>query len=360
MKKFLLLTALLALNAQADNFALKLYQQLRQTPGNLFFSPASIEAALEMVAEGSAGTTREQFFQCLENPDGHFPKVGNSVTLESANAIWVDQNFPIFGNFEQVVTEKHGAEIRHADFEGQPETERKAINRWVEIKTRDKIKNLLAPGSVSASVNMILVNAIYFKGDWLRAFDPTKTSEEFFQTLENGSIKVPMMHLKTGRLTYGENEFFQTLELPYEGEEVSMLLILPKGTNEVNSLDQLPAARNTEVEVFLPRFKIESTFSSLKKYLAVLGLTDAFNPSKADFSGISPVPLFLSDAVHKAFVEVKEEGTEAAAATGLIMRATAMPPPPKVFRADHPFVFMIRENSSGKILFMGRVCNPVE
>lgn len=370
----ILMPVLLAFTAQANEFAFKLYDQLKETEGNLFFSPASIEAALAMTAEGARGNTQEQFdalgvinFQTLETsgrqeclPHKNLPMVGKSVTFEMANAIWVDKKFPILGNFQSAVTEKHGAEIRAADFAGQPDAERETVNRWVEEKTREKIKNLLAPGTVTPSTEMILVNAIYFKGDWKNAFNPKDTKAAPFRVSPEQPVSVSMMELRETRFKYGENEFFQSLELPYEGEDVSMLLLLPKDDALLNGIseEQFPAMRQTDVHVFLPKFKIESTFSNLKSTLAALGLTDAFDPARADFSGISERPLFISDVVHKAFVEVNEEGTEAAAATGIIMRVTAMPMPPKVFRADRPFVFLIRDNASGAILFMGRVCDP--
>ncbi len=368
MKKLILVVSLLAMNASANDFAFKLYDQLKEAEGNLFFSPASIEAALAMTQEGARGNTLEQFFQCLEHSDGFFPNIGKSVTLESANAIWVNKNFPILGTFQTAVTEKFDAEIRAADFTGQPEAERLTINAWVEQKTRDKIKNLLGSGAVTPDTRLILVNAIYFKGDWLHAFDKAGTRNEIFRTLENQQVEVPMMTMKPERFGYLENDCFQCLELPYLGEEVSMLILLPRKADGVAHIEECFSAdklavcttplRKTEVEVHLPRFKIESSFDSLRRTLAALGLTDAFDASRADFSGISEQPLWIDDVVHKAFVQVDEEGTEAAAATGIIMRTTSIPMPPKIFRADHPFIFLIRENASGKILFMGRVCDP--
>ena len=361
--------------ASASDFAFRLYSQLSKAEGNLFFSPASIEAALAMTAEGARGETRNQFnaagvinFQCLENLMGAGLACFQGLEFENANAIWVEEQFPILGNFRTAVEEKHDASIRPADFKGQPNTERLKINAWVEEKTRDKIRNLLPDGSVSAMTRLLLVNAIYFKGDWLHAFDSENTAAAPFWVSPENSVPVQMMTLKGERFRYGENDCFQTLELPYEGKEVSMLLILPKAKDGLShiencfSSDQWEACtadmRKREVTVTLPRFKVESTFASLKRDLAALGLTDAFDAQRADFSGISLNPLFISDVVHKAFVEVNEEGTEAAAATGVIIRTTSMPAPPKVFRADRPLLFLIRENTSGKTLFMGRLSDP--
>jgi serpin B len=367
MKKIILFSILLALTAHGNDFAFKLYGQLRTVQGNLFFSPASIESALAMTREGAASNTLRQMSLLL--PEAvTFPAIGTNVTLNSANALWLDKKFSILGKFQTAVQEKYGAEIRQSDFTGQPEIERVTINRWVEEKTRDKIKNLLPPASVTPATRLILVNAIYFKGDWLHAFEKEKTADEpFWMTPETGT-NVPMMTMKQKRFGYMENESFQCLELPYQGEEISMLVVLPKDKGGLARIedgfsadalaDWSDALRNEELEVHLPCFRIESQFDSMAKILSALGMADAFNPSLADFSGISTEPLFISDVVHKAFVQVDEKGTEAAAATGVMMRATSMPIAPKVFRADHPFLFLIRAKKSGAVLFMGRVCNP--
>lgn len=369
MKEILFVLSMAAAFARAEDLTFKLYDQLAKQEGNLFFSPASIEAALAMTREGAKGQTLRQFENLLPQQNG-FPMVGTNATLESANALWADQKFPILGSFKTAVTEKYAAEIRSADFVHQPDTERQAINQWVEEKTRDKIRDLLPTGSVSSMTRMVLVNAIYFKGDWLHAFKPEQTQDTPFWISPDESIPVPMMRLNGKRFRYSENDCFQTLELPYEGEDVSMLLILPRERDGLKPIEECFAAgnfktctedmRQREVNVFLPRFKIESSFPSLKSTLTALGLTDAFDAQRADFSGISEQPLFISDVIHKSFVEVNEEGTEAAAATGVIMRATSIGRPPAVFRADHPFIFLIRENKAGKILFIGRVTNPME
>ena len=380
IKKCFLLYVLFALGVQANDFAFKLYNQLSEAEGNLFFSPASIEAALSMTQEGARGNTQTQFFQTLENSDGIFPTVGTSVILENANAIWVEKMFPILGTFKTAVTEKYGAKIRSADFSGQPEAERLGINSWVEGKTHNKIQNLMPAGSVNAMTRLVLVNAIYFKGDWFHAFDKARTvNAPFHPPSPEGSgvtgalektVTVPMMTMKPKRFGYLENDCFQCLELPYKGEEVSMLIILPRKNDGLAHIEQCFSAekldacttplRKTRVEVHLPRFKTASSFD-LKQGLTALGIEDAFDPARADFSGISGARgLFIGAAVHKAFVEVNEEGTEAAAATGIGIGVTSMPMPPKIFRADRPFIFLIRENASGKILFMGRITNPLK
>ncbi len=364
MKKLILLITLLALTAQADDFAFKLYNQLSETEGNLFFSPASIEAALAMTAEGSRENTQEQFFQCLEVGSADRQLVFQGLELSNANSIWIEQTFPILGTFRSAVVEKHDAKISPADFVGQPEVERLKINAWVEEKTRDRIQNLFPEGSITSMTRLVLANAIYFKGDWLHAFDTAKTLNAPF----HGVGDVPMMTMKPERFGYLENNCFQCLELPYQGEEVSMLIILPRENDGLAHIEECFSAeklevcitplRKTRVKVHLPRFKTTSSFD-LKQSLTALGLSDAFDPQLADFSGISGTRgLFIGAAVHKAFVEVNEEGTEAAAATGISVGVTSMPMPPKIFRADRPFLFLIRANASGKILFMGRICDP--
>ncbi len=362
MKKLILLITLLALTAQANDFAFKLYNQLSETEGNLFFSPASIEAALAMTREGAAENTLRQM-NLLFPEAKPFPTLGKSVTLENANALWIGKTFPILGNFQSAVTENHDAEIHSANFSGQPEVERLNINAWVEEKTRDRIQNLMPAGSVNNMTRLALVNAIYFKGDWLNAFDKTKTVHALFRGLEKETL-VPMMTMKPDRFGYFENDEFQCVELPYKGEEVSMRIYLPSEEVSLSLLEQRISVihseplRKEKVKIHLPRFKTESTFD-LNSTLIELGLTDAFDPQQADFSGITGArDLFIAAAIHKAFVQVNEEGTEAAAATGITMGVTCMPMPPKIFRADHPFVFLIHENASGKILFMGRITNP--
>lgn len=363
----ILAAAVPVLTVHGGDFAFKLYDQLKETEGNLFFSPASIEAALAMTKEGAAGNTLRQMSLLLPEA-AVFPAVGKSVTLESANALWIEKQFPALDTFRHTVQEKYGAEIHAADFAHQPEVERATVNRWVEEKTRDRIQNLLTPGTVDELTRLILVNAIYFKGDWLHAFDKSKTADEPFRTAPGTTVSVPMMTMEPERFGYMENDAFQALDLPYKGEELSMLIILPKEVcglariEEGLSADALGewsgALRSTDVEVHLPGFKIESGFN-LNPVLAGLGMSDAFNPALADFSGISGTnDLFISAVAHKAFVQVNEEGTEAAAATGIVMGITSVPAPPKIFRADRPFLFLIRARESGAVLFMGRVCNP--
>jgi serpin B len=255
-----------------------------------------------MTREGAASNTLRQMSLLL--PEAvTFPAIGTNVTLNSANALWMDKKFSILGKFKTLVQEKYGAEIRQSDFIGQPDVEREIINRWVEEKTRDKIKNLLPPASVTPATRLILVNAIYFKGDWLHAFEKEKTADGLFWITSESGTNVPMMTMKQKRFGYMANESFQCLELPYQGEEVSMLIILPAEKDGLARIedgfsadalaDWSDALRNEELEVHLPCFRIESQFDSMAKILSALGMADAFNPSLADFSGISTEPLFI-------------------------------------------------------------------
>ena len=360
MKKIILLHILLALTTHANDFAFKLYKHLSKTEGNLIFSPASIETALAMTAEGARENTQKQLIQTLETNYTNKPSTFQGLELSTANAIWINQNLPILGTFKTAIREKYNANIQSADFRNQPDAERQKINQWIKTKTRDKIKNLLPKGSIGTNTRMLLVNAIYFKGNWLNAFDKTKTIDAPF----HGADEVPMMTMKAEQFDYLGNDRFQCLELPYKGEEASMLIILPREESDITHVENELATicakplNKTEMKIFLPRFKTETTLTSLKKTLITLGISDAFDPTKADFSAISTHPLFISEVAHKAFIEINEEGTEAAAATGIMMGITCMPMPPKIFRADRPFIFLIRENATGKILFMGRITNP--
>lgn len=362
--------ALLGGSALPEHLAFRLYHELRKTEENLFFSPASIEAALGMVREGASSSTLRQFDRLLGDPVP-FPDAGDDVILDNANAIWTEQSIDIHETFRQSVRERFSAALQRADFIHRFDEERQEINQWVEEKTRERIQNLLAPGTVTPETRMILVNAIYFKGDWLHAFDPDRTEPAPFRTATGERIEVDLMQMPPQEFLYTETDAFQLLELPYQGNEISMLVLLPRDHDGLERVEKGLSAtaldtwirdlQRREVHVALPRFTAESELTRLSGILRSLGLTDAFNPNRADFTGISDAPLFISDVVHKAFIQVDEEGTEAAAATGVIMRVTSMPlAPPAVFRADRPFLYLIRHRETGTILFLGRMKRPAE
>jgi serpin B len=291
------------------------------------------------------------------------------VRLLVANALWPQKRYAFLEEYLSLIKECYGAAITPVDYQAAAEAARKTINAWVESKTEDKIKELIAPGVLGDLTHLVLVNAIYFKGDWSNQFDPALTSDGSFWLSPEEDVEVPMM-CQEGEFGYAEPRGLQVLELPYVGGELSMIVLLPKSVRGLASLEKALTATSlskwtdrlgyTEVEVLLPRF-IMRFGCELSDALTALGMTDAFDAGAADFSGMDGREhwLFLSAVVHQAFIDVKEEGTEAAAATALEFVGAAPPDrPPVTFRADHPFFFAIRENSTGSILFLGRVVNP--
>jgi serpin B len=254
------------------------------------------------------------------------------------------------------------------DFVTETEKTRQKINRWVEDKTNDKIKNLIPEGALNAMTRLVLTNAIYFKGDWASQFDKDDTEDADFFVSPEKTVTASLMYQKE-EFKYAENELLQILQLPYKGDDLSMLVLLPKEKIGLADLEkELTADKLTEwqkrmyeqeIEVYLPKFKMTSQFS-LSETLKKMGMSDAFDPGKADFSGMTGnKDLFISAVLHKAFVEVNEKGTEAAAATGVMMQLSMALDEP-VFRADHPFIFMIQDNKTGSILFVGRVMDPTK
>jgi serpin B len=362
------------------SFALDLYQNLRALKGNLFLSPYSISTALAMVHAGARGNTQRQMGQALHFPsdlkDLHSSfaqlekKVGEAgmqrhVQLKTANALWPQKGIIFLETFLALTRKFYGAQITPVDF-GDTETARHAINSWVEERTEAKIKNLIAPGILNALTRLVLVNAIYFKGDWVWPFDPNLTSEASFLAKKGESVSVPMM---TGKHTfrYAEDESLQILELPYSGGDLNMLVLLPAETDGLARLEEALTVGNldrwtknmaeAEVDVFLPRFELSFPFR-LDETLISMGMVDTFS-GNADFSGMNGMnELFIGAMLHKAFVTVNEQGTEAAAATAMVVQLKALSFPAIVFRADHPFVFLIRENGTGSILFIGRISDP--
>ena len=359
-------------------FSLGLYQTLKNDPGDLFFSPFSISTALAMTYAGARGNTATQMADTLHfelddeflhpayaqlqgrlNTDGE-----GGYELNVANALWGQAGFPFLSAFVELLNSSYGAGLNQVDFSGATEQARSTINRWVEEQTLGKIPELLTPGVVSALTRLVLTNAIYFKGDWQFKFDSEDTQQAPFTRSDGSSVTVPMMY-QTGEHHFADTADLKILELPYDGEDVSMLLLLPRQPEGLAQLEQDLTESNLQrwlalveepfdfnVEVYLPRFQLRSEFS-LSEQLIALGMTDAFGT--ADFSGINGGhDLSLSFVVHQAFVDVNEEGTEAAAATAVGANFTPSPPPP-TFRADHPFLFLILDKRSDSILFVGRV-----
>jgi serpin B len=285
-----------------------------------------------------------------------------------ANALWGQKGYEFKPAFTQLLQNNYGARLKDVDF-AKTEQARKTINDWVAQQTKDKIKDLIPPGAVDNLTRLVLTNAIYFKGKWETKFAKEGTKDGQFKVTAEKSVDVPMMH-QLHDFGYTENDDLQMLELPYIQNELSMVIMLPKKIDGLADLEKsltaasvgkwLKEQRPTPVDVTLPKFTFSSEFM-LKDTLKAMGMTDAFDGGKADFTGMTDKEkLFISKVIHKAFVAVDEEGTEAAAATAVVTTPTACPPPeePKVFKADHPFMFLIRHNSTGEILFMGRVANP--
>jgi serpin B len=370
-----------ALVSGNNAFALSLYAQLEAGDDNIFFSPTSISAALAMTYAGARGQTAAQMAEALHfrAPSLHDAFAAllnrlaakgrdNGKVLTIANALWGQQGYPFRPEFVDLATRNYHAGHQSLDFGQHPEQSRLTINVWIEKETRDKIRDMLAPGVITSDTRLVLTNAVYFKGAWSHAFVKEATRDEPFWRHGREAISVPLMHQKH-HYRYAEAPGLQMLELPYR-KHLSLLVVLPRdraGLGELEKslsaerIDQWPGKmKSTEVDLWLPRFKVTAAMN-LKKQLSQLGMPLAFSDD-ADFSGISDKEgLKISEVVHKAYVDLNEEGTEAAASTAVMMTpamARMDPHPPAVFRADHPFLFMIRDPDTASILFLGRLTDP--
>ncbi len=369
-------------------FALSLYATVKKDEkANLFLSPYSVSAALAMTYAGARENTATQMEQALHFTLGQkrlHPVAGalyldlnaaekngkkRGFQLSVANRLFAQKNYKLRADFMELTQHAYGAGVEELDITADAEAARQYINTWVEKKTNTRIKDLIPPKGVRGSV-LVLVNAIYFKGDWSHPFEKAATVNAPFHAAD-GDVDVPLMN-QTGEFGYFETDGVQGLELPYSGDELSMVVLLPKKAGALAQLEDAltPAGLQTmltalapqEVQVGLPKFKIKWGTVNLADAMQKLGMTDAFQ-ANANFSGItdSPDGMFIGAIFHQAFVDVNEEGTEAAAATAVVMKPGGAPPArkePKVFRADRPFLFLIRERATGTILFMGRVLNP--
>jgi serine protease inhibitor len=369
---------------EGDNaFAVALYGQLRNQSGNLFFSPESISTALAMAYAGAHGDTASEMAKTLHftlPPEQLHPAMGAVLSdlnaahegyqLSVANALWAQRGYTFLDDFLTLLKNDYGAGLMQVDFKGATEAARLTINQWVEQKTQDKIKDLLPAGALRADTRLVLTNAIYFKGNWETQFDKALTKDEDFHLTPAKTAKTPMMH-REGSFNYFDGGTFQVLEIPYKSKELSMILFLPKDRSGLPALEQSLTGANTQqwlrqlgpaskVIVTMPRFKMTQEFE-LSAVLGAMGMPQAFT-SSANFSAMTGKNDFaISAVIHKAYVDVNEEGTEAAAATAVTMRAMAMRVPqypPITFLADHPFIFLIRDNHSSSILFMGRMADP--
>ena len=374
-------TDVIATARAVNTFACDLYGKLRAREGNLFLSPYSISAALTMTYAGADGPTAEEMARVLHlGQDSQAAHAGQAALmgqllgradapyeLHAANALWIQKDFELLQTFLDITGTHYQAGARSVDFASATEQTRQTINAWVEDQTRDKIQELLKPGILDTLTRLVLTNAIYFKGTWESQFTESATESAPFHTAPDTTVDTPMM-CQTHEFGYAEDDTLQVIEMPYAGGDLSMVVLLPKAQDGLPALERsmtaervdqwLQGLRPRSVQVFLPRFKTTTEFK-LNEVLAHLGMRLAFDANAADFSGMTGTrDLYISAVVHKAFVDVNEEGTEAAAATGVVMALKAMPMKPPVFRADHPFLFLIRDSQSGTILFMGRIVNP--
>jgi serpin B len=367
-----------------NRFALDLYARLRTGgSGNLFFSPGSLSTALAMTSAGARGRTAEQMAEVLHfrlpQEELHRAFAALQVTwaadgqeagyrLSVANRLWGQEGFDFRPAFLATTREHYGAELAQVDFARQAEQSRRWINAWVKEQTQGKIRDLIPPGVLDAMTRLVLTNAIYFKGDWTEPFRKEATQEAPFHVSARQQANVLLMH-RQDDLRYWAGDGLKVLELPYGKGNLAMVVLLPDEVEELADLEDqltsenltrwLSGLRKQEVRVSLPRFTLTWQFQ-LADVLKAMGMDRAFTPGEADLSGMSSEEeLFLSAVIHKSFVDVNEEGTEAAAATGVAVKAvSAIPEGPVEFRADHPFVFLIRDNRTGSLLFLGRLRNP--
>jgi len=367
---------------QGNNaFACELYGKLAVAEGNLFFSPYSISNALAMTYGGARGNTAKEMAATLHfggAPETFHESFGELVRrvqsedkkrkyqLRIANRLWGQKDFGFVPEFISSSAKSYGAGLEEVDFGGATEQARQAINAWVEKQTQDKIKELLKPGILDSLTKLVLTNAIYFKAAWSEPFDSKNTKPGDFLAGGTKKVKVPMMR-QSQRTRFMDGGTFAALELPYEQHELSMIIFLPKKAEGLAALEKSLTAgtlakwyaklSDHQVDIRMPKFKTTAEFR-LDKVLQEMGMRDAFDKDKADFTGLSSVKeLCITAVVHKAFVDVNEVGTEAAAATAVAIGLQSLPPP-ATFHADHPFIYLIRDNKTGSVLFMGRMVNP--
>ena len=365
-----------------NQFAFDLYSELdKHEDGNMFYSPYSISAALAMTYEGAKGQTADEMKSVFHFPEEdilrpNFAAIYNDINkenkeykLKTGNALWVQKDYPFLEEYISRVENYYGGKAAMLDFVEETEKSRQTINSFIEEQTKDKIKDLIPKGCLGEMTRLVLTNAIYFKGIWEWEFDKSDTREEDFKITSTDIVKTPIMSMnpEDAKFNYAQTEDLQILELPYKGDKISMLILLP-----TENLDSIESSLTVEKlngyksqmketklsSISLPKFEFDSKYF-MKNTLVSLGMPKAFS-NDADFSGmIGKKDLYISNVIHQAYVAVDEKGTEAAAATAVIMfESFAMPM--NIFRADHPFVFIIQEKDTGNILFLGRVVDPTK
>ena len=379
-----------------NQFTFDLYSELNQDKeSNIFYSPYSISAALAMTYEGAKGQTADEMKSVFHFPNDNilrpnFAAIYNTINegnnayeLKTGNALWVQHDYPFLEDYTNRVEKYYGGKIANLDFVKETEKSRQTINSFIEEQTNNKIQDLIPKGVLNAMTRLVLTNAIYFKGTWEWEFDKSDTREQNFKITSTNAVKTPMMYMKNEKaeFNYADLEKLQILELPYRGEKISMLILLPKQGEDYDyetgemvtseytledielSLEKLNEYKNqmqqTKLDaIYLPKFEFDSKYF-MKETLSSLGMPTAFSGS-ADFSGMDGTRnLFIDKVIHQAFIKVDEKGTEAAAATAVVIGITSAGPR-NVFRADHPFIFIIQEKETGNILFLGRVIDPTQ
>jgi serpin B len=394
--KIFLLTALVTpaafsqptiiLSEAVNQFAFDLYARLDIQDNNIFFSPYSLSSALSMTYEGANGQTADEMRTVLHFSSNDLSRrteisrliqevnrADKKYEMSTANALWGQKAYPFKEEYFNLVKNIYFGEAHNLDFVADTEGSRKTINNWVSTNTKNRINDLLPPGSITGLTRLVLTNAVYFKGKWSVPFIKEKTKQDAFWLSPAQPIQTAMMELVGKSFRYAENDQAQILELPYQGDDLSMFILLPRGqdirpmekTINASFLQAWSAEMQQEpVDVYMPRFKFQSIYQ-MKQALFEMGIKDAFDAQKADFSGMTGHQgLYIDEVYHKAWIDVNEEGTEAAAATAIVAPfgnvMVREPSEPKIFRANHPFIFIIKDRQTGHILFIGRVSDPRE
>ncbi|MEA3344286.1 MAG: serpin family protein [Patescibacteria group bacterium] len=371
-----------------NQFAFDLYSELNKDPKqqgkNIFYSPYSISAALAMTSEGAKGQTADEMQSVFHFPENNilrpnFAAIYNKINennkdyeLRTGNALWAQKDYPFLQDYLDRVERYYAGKAANLDFINQTEESRQTINSFIEEQTNDKIKDLIPKGVLGTLTRLVLTNAIYFKGTWQWEFDKADTQDQDFKITPDNIVKVPMMYMKPNKaeFNYADLEKMQILELPYKGDKISMLILLPK-----DNLESIENSLTTEKfkeyknqlepikldEIYLPKFEFDTKYF-MKDVLNALGMPTAFSMENADFSAMDgTLMLYISKVIHQAFIKVDEQGTEAAAATAVVMKLESiMPMSSNIFRVDHPFVFLIQEKDTGNILFLGKVLDPTK
>ena len=365
----------------AEEFSKSLYGVVKDTEeGNILFSPYSVAAVLAMLSEGARGETLAMMKRTMHLPEEETLRAGykdsipalrsnENFTLDTANTAFVMKEFQVLEEFQTSLHENYHADMSSVDF-AENEKAARTINDWVKSQTREKITDLIPADSLNSLTRLVLVNAVYFKADWAAQFDKENTEPDLFWVAETESKEVPMMSLMGHKMYFANLDQLDCsmVELPYKGDRIVMQLVLPKEKTGVFDLENKLAEvdlqtlfsenkKNRKVDLSLPRFKLSHSLA-LSESLQQMGMEDMFS-DKADLSGITGTrDLYVSSVVQKVFVEVNEEGSEAAAATGVMVMMRSMPAPNQMFNVDHPFIFIIRDKLTGMVLFQGRVVDP--